>query len=135
MLKRIDPSNSVLVSYLATIDTSAETRILLPHPSAKKSKKTKKRDVGSSDTKAKSSKKPKSVHVIEPELDQPKHVVPDTQVIENEIIPSNTGVFKRIKMTSKTKRRSLGMKRVLKPQVSHQGVIFREVPAPMSPST
>ncbi|CAI9264184.1 unnamed protein product [Lactuca saligna] len=135
MLKRIDPLNSVLVSYLETIDTSVETGILLPHSFEKKSKKTKKPVVGSSDTKAKSSKKTKLVPVIEPELDQPKPVVSDTQVIENEIIPSKTGVFKRIKMKSKTKRRSLGTKMVLKPQVSHQGVIFREVPAPMSPST
>ncbi|CAI9277340.1 unnamed protein product [Lactuca saligna] len=135
MLKRTDPSNFVLVSYLATIYTSVETGILLPQPSEKKSKKTKKPVVGSSDTKAKSSKKTKSVPVIEPELDQPKFVVSDTQVIENEIMPSKTGVFKCTKMKLKIKRRSLGTKMVLKTQVSHQGVIFREVPAPVSPST
>ncbi|CAI9302019.1 unnamed protein product [Lactuca saligna] len=118
---------------IATIDTSVETGILLPQPSAKKSKKTKKPDVGSSDTKAKSSKKTNLILVIALELDQPKPVAPDTQVIENEIIPSKTGVFKRIKMKSKTKRRSLGTKMVLK-QVSHQPVIFREVPTLVSPS-
>ncbi|CAI9263005.1 unnamed protein product [Lactuca saligna] len=135
MLKRIDPSNSVLVSYFATIDTSVETGILQQQPCEKKSKKKKKPVVGSSDTKSKSSKKTKLVPMIEPELDQPKLVVSDTQVIENKIIPSKTGVFKHIKMKSKTKRRSLGTKMVLKPQVSHQGIIFTEVPAPVSPST
>ena len=59
MLKRIDPSNPVLVSYLATIDTSVETWILLPHKSEKKSKKLKTTDVGSSGTTVKSSKKTK----------------------------------------------------------------------------
>ena len=38
-------------------------------------------------------------------------------------------------MKSKNKKRSSGTKVVPKTQVSHQGVIFREVPAPISPST
>ncbi|CAI9296059.1 unnamed protein product [Lactuca saligna] len=135
MLKRIDPSNPVLVSYLATIDSSVETGILLPPTSAKKSKKTKKTDVGSSDAKVTSAKKTKQVPVIEPEPIQPELVVPDTQVIETEVIPSKTGVFRCIKMKSKTKKRSSGTKVVRKPHVSHQGVIFREVTAPVPPST
>ena len=53
MLKRIDPSNPILVSYLETIDTSVETGILLPQTSEKKSKKMKKTDVGSPDIKVK----------------------------------------------------------------------------------
>ncbi|CAI9294012.1 unnamed protein product [Lactuca saligna] len=38
-------------------------------------------------------------------------------------------------MKSKNKKRSSGTKVVLKPQVSHQGVIFRELLATVSPST
>ncbi|CAI9299880.1 unnamed protein product [Lactuca saligna] len=102
MLKRVDPSNPVLVSYLATINTSVETGILLPHISEKKSKKSKTTDVGYSDTKVKSSKKTKQVPVIEPKPIQPESIIPDTQVTEKEVIPSKTGVFRRIKMKSKS---------------------------------
>ncbi|CAI9271632.1 unnamed protein product [Lactuca saligna] len=38
-------------------------------------------------------------------------------------------------MKSKHKRRSSSTKVVRKPQVSHQGVIFRDIPAPASPSS
>ncbi|CAI9277071.1 unnamed protein product [Lactuca saligna] len=38
-------------------------------------------------------------------------------------------------MKSKSKRRSSGTNVIRKPQVSHQGVIFREIPAPGSPSS
>ncbi|CAI9302036.1 unnamed protein product [Lactuca saligna] len=72
--------------------------------------------------------------MIEPEPIQPDPIIPDTQVTEKEVIPSKTGVFTRIKMKSKGKRRSLATT-VRKTQVSHQGVIFREIPALVSPSS
>ncbi|CAI9286980.1 unnamed protein product [Lactuca saligna] len=85
-----------------------ERGVLLPQTNEKKSKKSKKTDVGSS----------------------------GNELTEKEVIPSKTGVFRRIKMKSKSKHkgRSSLTNIVRKPQVSHQGVIFREVPAPASPS-
>ncbi|CAI9295097.1 unnamed protein product [Lactuca saligna] len=69
--------------------------------SEKKSKKSKIADVGSLDTKVKSSKKTKQTN----------------------------------KMKSKSKQRSSGTNVVRKTQVSHQGLIFREIHAPASPSS
>ncbi|CAI9271247.1 unnamed protein product [Lactuca saligna] len=73
--------------------------------------------------------------MIEPEPIQPEPIIRDTQVTEKEVVPSKTGVLRRIKMKSKNKRRSSSTKVVRKPQVSHQGVIFREILAPASPSS
>ncbi|CAI9261471.1 unnamed protein product [Lactuca saligna] len=50
-------------------------------------------------------------------------------------MPSKTGFFRRIKMNSKHKSRSPLTNVVHKPQVSHQGVIFHEIPSPASPSS
>ncbi|CAH1449115.1 unnamed protein product [Lactuca virosa] len=55
--------------------------------------------------------------------------VEETQ--EKEIIPSKTGVFRRFKMRSRKSSPHI----VRKPQHTHQGVLFREVPAPVSPSS
>ncbi|CAI9282452.1 unnamed protein product [Lactuca saligna] len=117
-----------------------ETGVLFPQTNEKKSKKSKKTDAGSSGTKVKpvsSSKSPKQVPIIEAEPIQPEPIVADTQLTEKEVIPSKTGVFIRIKMKlkSKHKGRSSLTNIVHKPQVSHQGIIFLEVPAPASPSS
>ncbi|CAI9281789.1 unnamed protein product [Lactuca saligna] len=61
-----------------------------------------------------------------------KHVGPETQ---KEIIPSKTGVFRRIKIRSKHKSRSLLTNVIRKPHVPHQGVLFHEIPMPVSPSS
>ncbi|CAI9284855.1 unnamed protein product [Lactuca saligna] len=138
MLKRVDPTNPVLITYLKTIDTSVETSVLLAREEEKKSKRSKKTAVGSSDTKVKpsrSSKSPKKVPITEVEPIQPEPIVADTQLTQKEVIPSKTGVFRRIKMKSKDKIRSPITNVIHKPQVSHQGVIFREIPAPASPSS
>ncbi|CAI9293890.1 unnamed protein product [Lactuca saligna] len=68
-------------------------------------------------------------------MKNPESIIPDTQVTEKEVIPSKTGVFRRIKLKLKSKRRSSRTNVVRKPQVSHQKVIFREIPAPASPSS
>ncbi|CAI9277424.1 unnamed protein product [Lactuca saligna] len=52
---------------------------------------------------------------------------------EEEIIPSKTGVLHRIKMKSKHLQKSSSPHVVRKQQVTHQGVLIREVPAPVSP--
>ncbi|CAI9280434.1 unnamed protein product [Lactuca saligna] len=86
----------------------------------KKSNKAKKTDAGSSSTKVQSSKSTKQVPVIEPEPIHPEPISPDTQVTEKEVIPSKTGVLRRIKMKLKHKHRSSSTNVFRKPQVSHQ---------------
>ena len=145
MLKRVDPTNIVLVTYLQTIDTTIETGILLAREETM-SKRTKKTETGSSDKPVKESKstkipkkqpvtdeEPVTHEVLVADTTLTKHVGPETQ--EKEIIPSKTGVFRRIKMKSKHKSRSPFTNVVRKPQVTHQGVLFREIPAPVSPSS
>ncbi|CAI9277930.1 unnamed protein product [Lactuca saligna] len=138
MLKRVDPTNTVLITYLQTIDIFVETRVLLARKEEKKTKRSKKVVVESSKKFVKestSTKSPKKLSITEAEPWKSKVVVADTPSTQKEIIPSKTGVFRRIKMKSKHKSRSPLMNVVRKPQVSHQGVIFREIPAPTSPSS
>ncbi|CAI9294407.1 unnamed protein product [Lactuca saligna] len=139
MLKRVDPKNPVLIAYLKTIDSSIPTGILLPREE-KKSNKSKKVAPASSEQKKKglkSSKSPKQqnekvevtvdgTNVIEP-------IVEETQ--ENVIIPSKTGMLRRIKMKSTHKRKSSSQKLVRKPQIIHQGVLIRDVHVPVSPGS
>ncbi|CAI9269555.1 unnamed protein product [Lactuca saligna] len=131
-----DPSERMKRHMLADLGSG----VLFPQTNEKKSKKSKITDVGSSGTKVKptsSSKSPKQVPVVEAEPIQPEPIIADTQLTEKEVIPSKIGVFRRIKMKSKLKHkgRSSITNIVCKPQVSHQGVIFREVPAPASLSS
>ncbi|CAI9292040.1 unnamed protein product [Lactuca saligna] len=104
----------------------------------KKSKRSKK-VVAESSTKyvkeSTSTKSSKKVPISEPEPIQPDVVIADTPSTQKEIIPSKIGVFQIIKMKSKHKSRSPFTNIVCKPQVSHQGVIFREIPNPASPSS
>ncbi|CAI9292742.1 unnamed protein product [Lactuca saligna] len=138
MLKRVDPTNTVLITYFQNIDTSVETGVLLAREEDKKSKCLKK-VVAESSTKfvkeSTSAKCPKKVPISELEPIQPNVVIADTPSTQKGIIPSKTGVFRRIKMKSKHNSRSHLTNVVRKPHVSHQGVIFREIPAPASPSS
>ncbi|CAI9266778.1 unnamed protein product [Lactuca saligna] len=113
-------------------------RVLLAREEEKKTKRSKKVAAESFEKpvkESKSTKSPKKVPITEAEPIQPEVVVADTLLTQNEIIPSKTGVFRRIKMKSKHKSRSPLMNVVRKPQVSHQGVIFCDMPAPASPSS
>ncbi|CAI9299848.1 unnamed protein product [Lactuca saligna] len=101
-------------------------RVLLPQTNEKKSNKSKKTDAASSGTKVKStssSKSTKQVLLIEAEPIQSDPIIADTQLTEKEVIPLKAGVFRRIKMKSKSKRkgRSALTNIVRKAQVSHQG--------------
>lgn len=140
MLKRVDPTNPVLIAYLKTFDSSIPTGILLPREESKskKSKKSKKDDPASSEKKSKgftSSKSQKKVVeenvVVTVEATQVNEpIVEETQ--EKVVIPSKTGMFRRIKMKSTHKRKSPAKKLIRKHQISHQGVLIREVPIPVS---
>ncbi|CAH1448722.1 unnamed protein product [Lactuca virosa] len=86
----------------------------------------------------KSPKKPEMAEVnVSTVVIKPVEPVDDTVVAEK--IPSKTGVFRRLKKRSRGSRKSsdggskFSPSNVRKPQLSHQGVIFREVPALVSP--
>ncbi|CAI9262823.1 unnamed protein product [Lactuca saligna] len=145
MLKRVDPTNIVLVTDLQTIDSTIETWILLATEETR-SKRTKNTETGSSKKQVKESKstkipKKKPITIEEPvthkllvaDTTLTKLVGPETQ--QKEIIPSRTGVFRRIKMKSKHNSISPNTNVVRKPQVTHQGILFREIPALVSPSS
>ncbi|CAI9277053.1 unnamed protein product [Lactuca saligna] len=139
MLNRVDRKNPVLVAYLKTIDSSIPTGILLPREE-KKSKNSKKVVPTSLEPKKKGSKTSKSlkkqtenVEVTNDETNVVEPMVDETQ--ENVIIPSKTGMFRRIKMKSTHKRKSSSQKLVRKPQITQQGVLIHDVPDPVSPGS
>ncbi|CAI9270235.1 unnamed protein product [Lactuca saligna] len=82
-----------------------------------------------------STKSLKKVPILEVEPIQLEIVVVDTPLTQKEIIPSKTGIFRRIKMKSKHKSRSPLTNVFRKPHFSHHGFIFREILDPASPSS
>ncbi|CAI9297486.1 unnamed protein product [Lactuca saligna] len=109
MLKRVDPTNTVLITYLQTIDTSVETGVLLAREEETKTKRLKKDAAESSEKfvkESKSTKSPKKLPITESKPIKPEVVVVDTSSTQKQIIPSKTGVIQRIKMKSKHKSRS-----------------------------
>ncbi|CAI9261657.1 unnamed protein product [Lactuca saligna] len=106
-------------------------------------KKGKKNEAGSSEKPVKETKpkkSPKKKPVIVKEIVQPDVSMAVTEPVnsptveetqEKETIPSKIGVFHRFKMESRKSSPQV----VRKPQHTHQGVLFREVPSPVSPSS
>ncbi|CAI9267094.1 unnamed protein product [Lactuca saligna] len=113
--------------------------ILLPRE-AKKTKKSKKdkptspaKKVNSS-TSSKSTKQTSETIIVT--VDATTVITPVVEESQEDVvIPSKTGMFRRIKMKSKHKRKSSSKKLLRKPQPSHQGVMFREVPVLVSPAS
>ncbi|CAI9269868.1 unnamed protein product [Lactuca saligna] len=100
----------------------------------------KKTETGSSDKpvkESKSTKIPKKQPIVDREPVTHEVLVADTPLTsqEKEIIPSKTSVFRRIKMKSKHKSIPSLTNIVRNPHVTHQGVLFREIPVPVSPSS
>ncbi|CAI9269351.1 unnamed protein product [Lactuca saligna] len=138
VLKRVDPTNTVLVAYLQTIDTTVVTGILLEREEETKTKHSKKTTVDSSKKPVKETKStqlPKQLPVTEVAPPKPEVSVNDTPLTQKELIPLKTGFFHIIKIKSKHKIRSPLTNVVRKPQVTHQGVLFREIPTHVSPSS
>lgn len=143
MLKRVNPTNSILIAYHKTFDPSIPMGMLLPREEtkSKQSKKSKKANPTSPAKKSKGSTSSKSpqkvveenvVVTVEPTyVSEP--IVEETQ--EKGVIPSKTGMFRRIKIKSTHKRMSPAQKLIQKHQVSHQGVLIRDIPVPVSPSS
>ena len=156
ILKRVEPTNLLLIEYLKTINPDVETGKLLSKEEAGPSKKSKRSKKDAKATPEKtvhktkksskkivheskmSQKKPKSAEVnVSTIVIKPLEPVDDSIVTKK--IPSKSCVFRRLKMRSSGSQKSFdGLSKssplnVRKPQLSHQGVIFREVPAPVSP--
>ncbi|CAI9302734.1 unnamed protein product [Lactuca saligna] len=126
-------------AYVKTFDSSIPTGILLPHES-KKTKKSNKDEPTSPTKKAKSSTSSKSTmqkpEIVAMTIEATTMITPVVEESqENVVIPSKTGMFRRIKMKSKHKCKSSSKKLFRKRQISHQGVMFREVPLPVSPAS
>lgn len=68
-------------------------------------------------------------------VEETKTIEPGDNSQEKVVIPSKTGVFRHIKVKSKHSRRSPTPNVVRKQHVTHQGVLIREIPAPVSPSS
>ncbi|CAH1440504.1 unnamed protein product [Lactuca virosa] len=145
MLKKIDPSNSVLVAYLKNVNPSIETGVLLQSSnegSSKKPKKSKKATdevIVQESLKKVKSKSPKKV-IVEQEKVSKKIKKPKEKVITEslkELIPSKSGVFKRLRKMSHKSRNSSDDQSptVRKTQINSRGVIVRDIPTPVSPSS
>ena len=148
ILQRVDPTNLVLMEYLETINPDDGSGKLLPKEIVGPSKKLHKSKKDATITPEKPVQEPKK------KKSPPKQTKLDTQVLivvvepvehvtdeqAKEKIPSKSGIFRRIK---KKYRRSLKLSdgsfksssMVRKPYLNHQGILIREVPAPISPSS
>ncbi|CAI9293706.1 unnamed protein product [Lactuca saligna] len=145
MLKKIDPSNPILVAYLQKINPSVETGVLLlrsDEGSYKKSNKSKKEieEIPSKESPKKilaksPTKRPDNKEKVK------KKVVKQIEVTKNgsskEIIPSKSRVFKRLrKLSHKSKVSSDDhYSLVRKALLNRKGVLVRETPTPFSPSS
>ncbi|CAI9278434.1 unnamed protein product [Lactuca saligna] len=105
-MTRMLSRNKKELAYLQTIDTFVEIGVLLAREEETKSKHSKKTAAESSEKQVKESKSTKSLKKLKitlAELTKTKVSVADTPSTQKEIIPSKTGVFRRIKMKSKHK--------------------------------
>ncbi|CAI9271384.1 unnamed protein product [Lactuca saligna] len=139
MLKKVDPTNVVLIDYMSTIDPKVDTGKLLPKAgagSSKKSRNTKKLEVivlepTVKDTKTSKSPKTKADEKVSKVESKP--VVPVEPVVSSPTsvtIPLKTGVLRQLRLKyGGSPTSSL----VRKPHLTHQGVLIREIPAPVSP--
>ena len=138
MLKKIDPTNSVLVEYLKRVNPSIETGNLLKISDEGSTKKVRKPKKGVDDAvhespkKQAKSKSPKKF-ITETEKPEEKVIVESSK----ELIPSKSGVFKRLMKLSYQKRTSSEDQSptIRKPQLNRQGVKVREIPTPFLPSS
>ncbi|CAI9283580.1 unnamed protein product [Lactuca saligna] len=132
MLKRVDPTNLILMTYLALINPNDETGVLLAKPnedSSNKSQGTKKDD------------KSTTKHIVQLSKTTTKPV--ETTIVDThtETIPLNFGVLKRIKKKAHPSRKSPERSSSFspfftrKPHVTQKGVIIHEVQALVSPTS
>ncbi|CAI9285803.1 unnamed protein product [Lactuca saligna] len=136
MLRRVDPTNPVLVAYLTTINPSIGTGVLLSKDASGPSKKSKASKKG---VKA-SPSKPSIEPVVNVFASSPKKVVmPIVDEFSNpskEVMPLKSGVLKRLKkMAHKPSGKDAKSKNIRKPQLNSKVVVIRELPTLVSPSS
>ncbi|CAI9277283.1 unnamed protein product [Lactuca saligna] len=145
MLQKIDPAPSVLVNYLKTVNTDVETSVLLP-PTIGPSKKT--RGSKKSTVEIPSKRSPtKATKVVKPKKQdhsEPPSIVamkPDEYQQETIVLPSKSGVLKKVKKMahkpsySSKKSQSFYPTYKVKTQINLKRVIFQEVQVPVSPGS
>ncbi|CAH1428349.1 unnamed protein product [Lactuca virosa] len=152
MLRKVDPANPVLVKYFQSIDPDIITGVLLlPSigPSKKKQGSNKtvvKRPSKSSSPKGAKVVKPKKTKQSEPPpnvVQKPilKPLITEVSQPENELIPWKTGLLRRfmklVHRPSNSPERSdtFSPKFTTKHHVTSKGVMIREVPVPVSPTS
>ncbi|CAH1443852.1 unnamed protein product [Lactuca virosa] len=143
MLKKVDPSNRVLEAYLLTISTNDGTGVLLAKHDEGSSNKSRKQETADDFPEEKFDHSPKNkdgvVINVSKKLD--KNVEPETAAPSKEIVPSKTGVFKRLKKKAHRSRISPERSGSFSPSVVHKshvtrkGLIIREVHVPVSPAS
>ncbi|CAH1452453.1 unnamed protein product [Lactuca virosa] len=130
MLKKVNPTHKILVKYLKNVNPNVQTGVLLEVEagSSKPSKKTKSDGDELKVTKNKSS--PKQVKGDDSKKPEEKEARPS-----KEVVPTKSGVLKRLRNISSKRTSSEDSQTVRKTQVSSKGVVIREIPAPASPSS
>lgn len=130
----------MLIEYLKNVNPSVQTGVLLqsdagPSKKSRRSKKDTKATPEKAVQETKPKKSPPKQSKIEEQvskvLTKPVEPVGDEQ--DKESIPSKSGVFKRIKKKAHGSRMSPPL--VRKQHITRQGVIVREIQAPVSPSS
>ncbi|KAL7605237.1 hypothetical protein Lser_V15G14681 [Lactuca serriola] len=119
MLRKVSSTHKVLVRYMKTFNPDVQTGVLLEvsRESSKKKKKTQKEE------KLQSSKVSQAERVEKEEF---------SHKTKKEIIPSKSGVLKKLRKSSQTTTTSPTIR---KTGVSSKGAAFRNVPAPVSPGS
>ncbi|CAH1433804.1 unnamed protein product [Lactuca virosa] len=143
MLKKVDPSNPVLEAYFLTINTNDGTGVLLAKRDEDSSKKSRKQKTAAAvpEEKVDQSPKKKAGVVIKVSKKSEKHVEPETDEFSKEIVPLKIGVFKRLKKKAHRSRKSPKRSSSFSPSmvrnthVTRKGLVLRDVPIPVSPSS
>lgn len=152
MLRKVDPTNPILVAYLQSVNPSVKIGVLLPKGIAASSKRCK------SPKKSSKVDKPKVVPDVVTKRGTKPVLEPIINDVEMEVVPSKTGILKR---TKKHAHRPLHspyprpiiidvpeqivfspkgsfaskLQKIQKPHINRKGVIIHEIPPPVSPAS
>ncbi|CAI9289627.1 unnamed protein product [Lactuca saligna] len=150
MLKKVDPTNPILVAYMQTINPSIEMGVLLRKSTAttsKKRKESKKQAKESPSTleQVENVVKVTSIKVVksaQPSKEIHKLIVDESFSPMSEVMPSKSGILKLLKKMAHWPRHSsdrsssfspkVGLQITRKFQINRKGVVIREIPTPVS---
>lgn len=153
MLRKVDPTNPILVAYLLLVNPSVETGVFLPKGIVGCSKRGKSPKKPSKDEKSKVVPEVVEKAVTKPVPEYVQETV--VQDIHHEVVPSKSGVLKQMKKPAHRPLHSpdpkvvveeqfisspkwvfvTKLQKIRKPHINRKGVIIRETPAPVSPTS